>query len=116
MAVPTGGNKADEGPVYGGNEEQTVIDSKKRVYKCSYEECEKIYTKSSHLKAHLRSHTGRYNRLFVYLFGCLSSVLSVSLLVRLSINLAILCLPYPCLLVGIPDCVCLCDCMHVQSI
>lgn len=90
MAVPTGGNKADEGPVYGGNEEQTVIDSKKRVYKCSYEECEKIYTKSSHLKAHLRSHTGRYNRLFVYLFGCLSSVLSVSLLVRLSINLAIL--------------------------
>lgn len=56
--VPTGGHKADDGLVYGGGEQQTVIDAKKRVYKCSYADCEKIYTKSSHLKAHLRSHTG----------------------------------------------------------
>jgi len=34
------------------------LDTKKRIYECSYDGCDKIYTKSSHLKAHTRSHTG----------------------------------------------------------
>lgn len=44
----------------GGSDDVPVIDAKKRIYRCSYAGCEKIYTKSSHLKAHLRSHTGDY--------------------------------------------------------
>ena len=47
----------------------SVTDEKRRIHKCSFPNCKKVYTKSSHLKAHQRTHTGN---------GCFTKILPLS--------------------------------------
>ncbi|XP_005996009.1 Krueppel-like factor 7b [Latimeria chalumnae] len=41
-----------------GSPSEISPENKKRVHRCQFNGCRKVYTKSSHLKAHQRTHTG----------------------------------------------------------